>query len=250
MNSNSKEITNMFYPLSCLVIGVLAFACALPAQQALPAQPIQPGTLAKTEKESVNETESKRIFLIIPNYKTVPTIEDLKPLTPGQKFKIATEDSFDRGTFVLAALFGGEGQLTNANRSFGQGAAGFGKYFGAAWGDFAIGNYMTEAVYPSLLHQDPRYFRRGTGTRWSRFGYAVNQIFWTHGDSGRTEFNYSELIGNSTGVAISNAYYSDNRTASNAVSKLGMQIGIDMAGNILKEFWPDFARKFREKVAQ
>ena len=190
---------------------------------------------------------SKRIFFIVPNYRTVPTIEDFRTLTPGEKFAIATDDSFDRGTFALAAIFGAEGQLTNSDRSFGQGASGFGKYFGASFADFAIGNYMTEAVYPALLHQDPRYFRRSTGTGWSRFGYAVSQIWWTHSDSGSVQFNYSELIGNSTAVAISNAYYRNDRTASHAVSQLSMQIGVDMASNVLKEFWPDVARAFRKK---
>ena len=66
----------------------------------------------------------------------------------------------------------------------------------------------------------------------------MGQIIWTHGDSGDTQFNYSKLIGNSISVAISNAYYSDNRTASDAVSKLGIQPGFDAAANVLKEFWP------------
>jgi hypothetical protein len=75
----------------------------------------------------------------------------------------------------------------------------------------------------------------------------MGQIFWTHVDSGGTQFNYSEAIGNSAAVAISNAYYVDNRTATDAASKLGMQIGVDMASNILKEFWPDMEQKFRRK---
>jgi hypothetical protein len=75
----------------------------------------------------------------------------------------------------------------------------------------------------------------------------MGQSFWTHSDSGRTQFNYSEIIGNSAAVAISNAWYKDNRTTSDGVSKLGMQIGVDMASNILKEFWPDLERKFRRK---
>jgi hypothetical protein len=104
---------------------------------------------------------------------------------------------------------------------------------------------MTEGIFPALLHQDPRYFRRGTGSGWSRLGYAMGQIFRTHNDSGRTQFNYSEIAGNSAAVAVSNAYYADNRTAGSAVSKLGMQLGVDMAANILKEFWPEVQRKFR-----
>jgi hypothetical protein len=68
---------------------------------------------------------------------------------------------------------------------------GYTRYFGASYADFIIGNYMTEAIYPSLLHQDPRYFRRGIGSGWSRLGYSVGQIFWIHTDSDRTQFNYS-----------------------------------------------------------
>jgi hypothetical protein len=148
---------------------------------------------------------------------------------------------------ALAAIFGAESQLTNANRAFGQGAAGFGRYWGASYGDFVIGDYMTEAVFPSLLHQDPRYFRRGTGSAWSRLGYAIGQTFWTHNDSGRRQFNYSEWLGNSAAVAISNAYYVDNRDAKDNVSQLGVEISVDAAANVLKEFYPDIHRKFSRK---
>ncbi len=164
-----------------------------------------------------------------------------------EKFKIATEDSFDRGTAALAVLFAGEAQLTNATPAFGQGVKGYARYLGTSYADFVIGDMMTEAIYPVILHQDPRYFRRGTGSVWSRLGSAAGQIFWTHTDSDHTQFNFSEIIGNSTAVAISIAYYPDNRTATNAVSKLGVQLGVDMASNILKEFWPDINRKFSRK---
>lgn len=234
----------MLHRSSYLCAALLALAGASMSQQLSPPNPIQPGTLASSEDKADDQPESKRIFGIVPNYRTAPSLADFEPLTPHDKFKIATRDAFDRGTFVLAGLFAGEAQLTNANKSFGQGAAGFGKYYGASVGDFVIGDYMTEAIYPTLLHQDPRYFRLGTGSGWSRLGYAMGQIFLTHGDSGKTELNYSELIGNSTAVAISQTYYSDNRTASDAVSKLGMQLGVDMAANVLKEFWPEIERKF------
>ena len=72
----------------------------------------------------------------------------------------------------------------------------------------------------------------------------MGQIFWTHTDSGRMQFNYSEIAGNATAVAISTAYYPAGRDVSSAVSKLGSQIGLDMLSNVLKEFWPDLLRKF------
>jgi hypothetical protein len=169
---------------------------------------------------------------------------------PGSNFRAGSFNKpRDRSprNFVPVTIFAKHRQLTNANRSFGQSAAGFGRYFGASYGDFVIGDYMTEAIFPTILHQDPRYFRRGVGSGWSRLRYAVGQIFWTHRDSGGMQFNYSEVIGNSTAVAISNAYYANNRTVGDGVSKLGMQLGVDMAANVLKEFWPDLERKLKQK---
>ncbi len=121
--------------------------------------------------------EDKRIFWIVPNYRTAPIPRPYEPLTSKEKFKIASEDAFDRGTVALAALFAAEAQLTNSTPAFGQGVTGYAQYLGTAYGDLVIGDMMTEALYPVMLHQDPRYFRRGTGTVWSRLGSAAGQIF-------------------------------------------------------------------------
>jgi hypothetical protein len=222
---------------------VFAFLAAAPAFCQDSANRVGPD-IAQTKPPAPAD---KRIFWIIPNYRTFPSLKDYKPLTVKAKFKIATQDSFDRGTVALAAAFAGQGQLTNSNPSFGQGMKGYAHYFATAFADFAVGNYMTEAIYPTLLHQDPRYFRSGTGSGRSRLAHAVKQVFWTHRDSGGTQFNFSEIGGNSTAAAISMAYYPDNRNASNAASKLGIQVGLDMAGNIMKEFWPDLKKKLSHK---
>jgi hypothetical protein len=209
------------------------------------------GLCQSNSADEPQESESKHLFWIMPNYRTSPSLTEYQPLNVREKFHVAAQDSWDRGTLALAAIFGAENQLSNSNRAFGQGAAGFGRYMGASYGDFVIGNYMTEAVFPSLLHQDPRYFRRGTGGAWSRLGYAIGQtVLWTHNDSGRRQFNYSEWLGTSAAVAISNSYYADNRNARDNVSQLGVQIGVDTAANILKEFYPDIVRKFGHKHKQ
>jgi len=200
-------------------------------------------TPADTTTENAPKQESKRLFGLIPNYRSSPPITSYQPLTAKEKFKIGAKDSFDRGALILALAFAGKGQLMNSTPSFGQGAAGYAKYFGAGYSDVILGDMMTEAIYPSILHQDPRYFRKGTGGGWSRLGYAMGQIFVTHKDSGGRQVNYSELAGNATGVAISNAYYPDSREVGSNVSKLSVQIGIDMAGNVMKEFWPDILRR-------
>jgi hypothetical protein len=125
----------------------------------------------------------------------------------------------------------------NSTPAFGQGV---GRYLATAYADFVIGDMMTEAIYPVPVRQDPRYFRRGTGAVLRRLASASGQIFWTHA-------SFSETIGDSAAVAISNAYYPDNRTTANAVSKFGVQLGVDLAANILKEFWPDINRKFSRR---
>ncbi|MBV9677336.1 MAG: hypothetical protein JO185_13445 [Acidobacteriaceae bacterium] len=247
---NRSELTHVGrYVLSFTLGGLLVSAFSW-GQQSTPETPPAPGTIRPPEapkRANPPEPVPKRIFGIVPNFRTFPRLLPYQPLTTPQKFKIASQDSFDRGTFVLAAAFAGEGQLTRSNPSFGSGATAYGRYLGTAYADFVIGDFMTEAIYPSLLRQDPRYFRRGQGSGLSRFGYAMGQLFWTRTDRGGTQFNYSEVCGNASAVALSNAYYPENRNAPDALIKLGTQLGVDMAANILKEFSPDLYHHFSRK---
>src|SRR5208282_4316779 len=197
----------------------MALPLALLCQNTPSGDPAQPGSTTKTDSSSsgADGHPDKRILWVIPNFRTTEMPEEYKPISPKEKFKIAGLDAWDRGTVALAVAFAGESQISNSEPAFDQGVAGYARRFGTAYADFVIGDYMTEAIYPIILHQDPRYFRKGTGSGVSRLGYAVGQIFWTHKDSGGTQFNYSEVIGNSTAVAISMAYYPDGRTAADAI---------------------------------
>lgn len=190
---------------------------------------------------------SKRIAGFIPNYRTTTIPDPYVPLTTKQKFGTATQDSFDPGNFILVGIMAGTGQATDSNPSFGQGGKGYAHRFATAYADNVIGNYLTEGIYPTLFHHDPRYFVRGKGSGWSRLGYAMGQIFMSHDDEGHPVANYSELLGNATAVAIGTAYYPDGRNASDAATKWATQLGIDMFGNVLKEFWPDIRRKVFHK---
>jgi len=200
-----------------------------------------PGT-ARAQQESGDEGD-KRIFGIIPNYRTVPTMAEYEPIDAGAKFTIAKDDALDRGTFVLAALFAGYAQLTEATPEFGHGVPAYAKYYGGSLADLVIGDFMTEGIYPSLLRQDPRYFRLASGSGWSRLGYAVGQIVITHGDGGSTQPNWSEWAGNATAVGIANAYYPGKHSLSSNLTKLALQIAVDAAANVVKEFAPDLTRK-------
>jgi hypothetical protein len=187
-----------------------------------------------------HEPSPNHIFWIIPNYRADENGGDIKPLTRGEKFKVAFDDSFDPSAFLVAGVFAGIAEAQNQYRGFGDGASALGKYYAAAFADQAIGNMMTEAVFPVALHQDPRYFVRGRGGFWKRTGYAISREVITRGDDGTNHFNSSELAGNAVAAGISTAYYpAANRTIGNTANKWGQQIGLDAFFNVMKEFWPD-----------
>jgi hypothetical protein len=229
------------------LIGTLLLPFLAYSQETSEADRMKTAPAASTASDTEDLPPGKRIFGIIPNYRSSPSLKNYAPISVKEKFKIAAQDSFDPGTAALAAAFAGESMLAHSDPSFGQGVAGYSRYFGTAYSDFVIGNFMTEGIYPTILHQDPRYFRKGHGSGLSRLGYAVGQIFWTHNDNGTTGFNYSEVAGNATAVAIGMSYYPDDRNVGDAVSQWGTQLTVDMAANVLKEFWPDMERKLHHK---
>jgi hypothetical protein len=192
-------------------------------------------------------TQDKRIAGILPNYRTADSTLPFAPLTVAQKWRIATKDTFDYPSYVLAAAFAGISQVNNSNSNFGQGAQGYAKRYAAGIADQDIGNFMTEAIYPTLLHEDPRYFRKVNGSVKSRLGWAIGRIFVTKNDSGRSEFNFSEWLGNGTVAAIGNLYYPNERGFGSTAQRALSQIGTDTISDCLKEFWPDLKKHWLHK---
>ena len=192
--------------------------------------------------------EDKRILWIFTNHRTTDDAAELPPLTAGGKMGIAWSDATDRAIFAQTFFISGLGQLNNSNPSFGQGIEGYAKRFGTTYGDFAIENMTTEGIFPALLHQDPRYFRRREGSARSRLLYAMSRMFITRSDSGKSQFNFSEIGGAAASIAISNAYYPDGRAVGDNLSRYAVQLGFDAASNVLKEFWPDLKRKLPRRI--
>jgi len=211
-------------------------------------QSIQSRTLdSREEAIAVVPPGGNRVFGVLPNYRTADRSQEGTVLPAHQKFTIASKDSFDYPLVGLAATFAGIGQWSNQQPSFGQGFKGLGHRLATNYADQAMGNMFTEGLFPAILHEDPRYFRRATGTTKSRVAYALTRVFVTHRDSGGSRFNYSEWLGNASAVAISNMYYPDGRTFTNNGSKLVLQVGTDALSQVLKEFWPDIKRRVLRK---
>lgn len=225
------------YALALAAITLLV-ASSAPGQVSSP--PVAPAPLA-----------TARVLGVLPNYRTADGSLPFEPLSARRKLYIGYKDATDYPIFFVTGLFAGISQLQGSNPEYRSGLLGFGKRFGSSYGDQAISTVFVESVYPVLLHQDPRYFRRGTGTIRSRAWYAVSRTFVTKNDSGKVTFNASEFLGNSTMVAISTAYSPATRSVSGGLTKLGMNLGSDTFGAVLKEFWPDVKRRYftrREKT--
>ncbi len=186
-----------------------------------------------------------RIFGVIPNYLTVEGARNIKPISPKEKFKLAFQGIRDPYAFIIAGAISGVSQARNETPSWGQGWVAYTRRYWAQLADQDAGPIMSVGLFPSLFHQDPRYFQLGRGSFIHRFSYALSRLFVTRTDSGRRQFNYSEFVGNAAAAGISNLYYpKEERTLGHNMSEYGMQIAIDLLGNEMKEFWPDIRRKF------
>jgi hypothetical protein len=220
-----------------------------PSIEADPAPVKTDATVGKSKLEKETGTVNDRIFDVLPNYGTVENAKKLEALRPAQKFRLATAGVFDWGAYPFNGVLSAIGQAKNDPESWGQGWGAYAKRYTASFADNSIGTYMTTAIYPSLLHEDPRYYQLGKGTFPRRFSYGLSRLFVTRTDSGNMRFNYSESIGNATAAAISNLYHpAEDRTAARNAKSVGFLILYDGLSNELKEFWPDIRRKVLHKT--
>lgn len=184
----------------------------------------------------IKEEEKQRALGFIPNF-YVSYIPNAAPLTPKQKFELAGKTIVDPVTFGLTAAIAGIQQANNNFSGYGQGAQGYAKRYGAAYADTATSTLIGSALLPSLLKQDPRYFYKGTGTKRSRFLYAVANSVICKGDNGHWQANYSSILGSLAAGGISNLYYPANdRGAGLTFENTLIAIGATAAANVLQEF--------------
>jgi hypothetical protein len=210
----------------------------------------KPGAKDPGKANSATATSSNdRLFFALPNFLTVDKNGKILPLTAGQKFKIVARGAFDPVQIPWYAVLAGISQAQDSEPGYGQGAEGYGKRLGAYAADGTIENFFVGAILPSVFRQDPRFFPSGHGSFLSRAGYAVSRIVVTRGDSGRREFNVSEVLGSAISSSISTYSYHprEDRTLGNTASVWVSQMGYDAITIVLKEFWPDIRRKMKKQ---
>jgi hypothetical protein len=166
-------------------------------------------------------------------------------LTRKQKFGLFAKGTLDPFPVAVYLLQAGISQARDTHSGYGQGAAGYGQRFGAALADGTSARFFSTYAFPSLLRQDPRYFRKGEGSAWSRAGYSISRGFVTRSDSGRTQANWSNVLGKFTGAGLSNLYYPEaDRGGDLTLSRVAISLGYQTLGNLAIEFWPEIHRKF------
>jgi hypothetical protein len=181
--------------------------------------------------------ERQRFLFIEPNF-YVSYIANPAPLTAGQKMRLAFRATIDPFHLVNNAVNAGWDQWHNNYPGYGQGAAGYGKRFGADYGNVVSGTIVGAGIMPALLRQDPRYFYKGTGSIPSRIGYALLAIVRTKGDDGNWQPNYSGFLGGFAAGAISNSYLpaSNRKAIGNVIGGAFQSFALRGIGTLEEEF--------------
>ncbi len=186
---------------------------------------------------------------VMASFNTTTNMEAL-PLAPKQKFQLFIKSATDPWPFMLNAFVAGIGQARNTNPEWGQGMQGYAKRFGSGYSDYFIGNFFGNALLPSLMHEDPRYFQKGTGSVGGRILWAAGSSVWCRRDKGKFGPNYANVLGNLIGTSIARVYYPpEDRNVKDTLID-GFTVTAEGAiGSELIEFWPDIARHYKQKHA-
>jgi len=207
---------------------------------ASPASPVEPATTPKND----------RLFFLMPNYLTVENKRQVTSISAKTKFKLSEKTMTDPVTISFLGTLALLGQARNSNPSYGQELAGYAKRYGTLYADTGIATLMTTSVFPTLLHQDPRYFQLGTGSFWHRTKYSLSRILVTRSDAGEIQPNYSVVVGNAVAAGIASSYHpASQRTVGNTLGIWGTNLALNSLCNMAKEFWPDIRRKLRKPAA-
>lgn len=224
----------------------------------IPADPQNDQALTTTQSpatrtgDHTKDEVPKRIFFIVPNFMTANDQSRNQVLTPKEKFNIAWHQFFDEsahfGNLFQAAI----SQASDGIPHYGQGWGAYGERFLAQEGDQFTGSMLIYGIIPTALHLDPRYFRRGKGSAWSRIEYAASRVLIARTDSGKSTVNVAQLAGQMGQAAISLSYYpSQDRDVKGLLTGWAINQGYNIGWNQLKEFTPDLgaylARRSKKK---
>jgi hypothetical protein len=203
----------------------------------------------QTAADQIKAQEQQRVLGVLPTFNITYLGDATVSMTAKEKFGLTFRSMTDPVAFATPFLIAGYDEVFNDNKGFGWGAEGLGKRAGAAYLDSFNGAMLGNALLPSILHQDPRYYRMGHGSTARRLLYAMSTtVICKHDNTGKWEPNYSNLGGNIAAGAISNLYYPSSNSGAGLAISNGLVVSAEGAlGAIFDEFWPDLSRKYLHK---
>ncbi len=239
--------------LSCFCLFALLTTTARAEGPAVAVEPVEIGALAVSPVLTADLSPAigaghapQRLFGILPNHQATDAPSKYVHPSVKEKFRIAQSNAFDWPNYLLNVGFALQTQVAQNGFHQSQFGKNFTAYYARTWADGIIGAYVTQAALPSLLGEDPRYIRKGVGSTWKRFGYAVSRVAVTRGTNGRNRIYLSSLAGSMVTMPITNLYYPDaHQNLSSSAERWALGLGNDVIANLLTEFLPDIQRKFR-----
>jgi hypothetical protein len=165
------------------------------------------------------------------------------PLTTGGKFKLFVNQSISPPYIVAAAFSAAINQARNVPEDYGQGWAAYGSRFGVTMARSSTSSFFGTFLFPSLFHQDPRFFPQSKPSLWRSLKYSTRCIVITRNDSGRDVFNTSGLLGPLAAEGLANLYLpSSEQTVGKTVTRFAVDLAWRTAGNMFKGYWPTIFR--------
>jgi hypothetical protein len=204
-------------------------------------EPVKPDAQKPPDTGPQKDENPKRILGIIPNFQTTNDVpENQGPLTPKEKYVLAWHQMFDFSAHFGNAFQSALQQASNGEPHYGQGWGAYGQRFAASEADQVTSSLLIFGVIPHLMKQDPRYFRKGKGSVWSRVSYAASRTVIARSDSGHAMFNYGQVFGQLGQAGISNLYYpKEDRDLHGTFQGWGINLAYTCLYNVLKEYYPD-----------
>jgi Carboxypeptidase regulatory-like domain len=192
---------------------------------------------AEVAQYQLQHEEKQLVLGFVPNY-FVTYYPHTAPLSARQKFQLTWKAVFNPFTLGLTTAFVGGEQATGMYSGYGTEEKSFAKRFGAAYATLGVGAFVGDALLPSILKQDPRFYYKGSGSVGSRLLYAITRSVICKGDNGHWQPNFSAVLGHFAAGGVANLYLPpQNRNGWGVTLENGMiGIGFDAIANILQEF--------------
>ena len=177
--------------------------------------------------------------------KPYPSLENWSPLTTQEKFHRFLGHTYAGRTFANAAVDAFKCSMRKSNPEYERGLMGYGQHYGVYLGVSETEIFFEQFLVPSVLKQDPRYFRNPRLPFFKRAAYSLSRVFITRADDGRETFNASRILGGAASQSLADLYVPGQRQGMSPVlNRVAFDLVRDAGFNLMHEFWPDLRRKF------